>query len=578
MKSPDSPSKLQAAAPESEAEGGQSQGKTLAAPAFELTAGGGDAPGGQGTLPNGLPIALSNQIKTLLGVDPSQAVIHKNSGKAAEIGALAFVQGNEIHFAPGKFNPNTREGKELIGHEFTHYKQQMQGLVQPTSEIAGMPLNEDPALEAAADAMGAKIAAEQGGAAAASAVAGGGGASSPIQAKMEAAEPQPEAETAAPEAAPVPAPEQGDEVDPAVRMAQEIAAEAGDTQLAALPDQQPTQVPENIQQPSTQTQTSAEQQAAGPAPTGAVVQRWGWLKKAWNGVKSVAKGAWNGIKSGAKAVWNGAKAVAKVAWKGIKAVGGYVWNVIKSVAALGHALVIKIWPRIWKLITHLGSGAADLVKWVWTGIKTTVTNPRGLGKWFVDGLKGGGAWVGRLVTKLLDVIGFAEILDLIGQVIKFNTRSLTGTEIEEAKKVFGSAVPYWKVRVDEHSLIANIGKWFQGGKDELGVVVGYTINLTTRVKCAAGNEDMAWIVHELTHAAQCEAIGLQYIPEALIAQHAGGGYEYGGPNALAGKHLRDFNREQQGDICRDYYYKDLYKRAPSPHYLPLIEEARRGEF
>lgn len=577
MKSPDSPSKLQVNAPESEAEGGQSQGKTLAAPAFELTAGGGDAPGGPGTLPNGLPIALSNQIKTLLGVDPAQAVIHKNSSKAAEIGALAFVQGHEIHFAPGKFNPNTREGKELIGHEFTHYKQQLQGLVQPTSEIAGMPLNDDAGLEGEADAIAAKIAAEQGGAVAAQPVAKGGGAPAPIQAKMEAAEPEAQAETAAPEAASVPAAEQGDEVDPAVRMAQEIAAEAGDTKLAALPDQQPTQVPENIQQPSTQTQTSAEQQSAGPAPTGAVVQRWGWLKKAWNGVKSVAKGAWNGIKSGAKAVWNGTKAVAKVAWKGIKAVGGYVWNVIKSVVALGHALVIKIWPRIWKLIKHLGSGAADLLKWLWTGIKTAFTKPGDLGKWFVDGLKGGAAWAGRLLTKLLDVVGLAEILDLLGQVIKLNTRSLTGTEKTEAKKVFGDAVPYWKVRVDEFSLIANLGKWFEGSKN-MGVTVGYTINLTRQVDSTAGSEDMAWMIHELTHVAQCEAVGLQYMPEALIAQKFGAGYDYGGANSLVGKHLREFNREQQGDICEHYYFKELYRNDPSPHYLPLIQEARRGEF
>ena len=527
-------------------------------------------------LPNGLPITLSNQIQTLLGVDPAQAVLHKNSSKAAEIGALAFVRGHEIHFAPGKFNPNTREGKELIVHEFTHYKQQLQGLVQPTSEIAGMPLNDDAGLEGEADAMAAKIATEQGGAVAAQPVARGGGAPAPIQAKMEAAEPEAQAETAAPESAPVPAAEPGDEVDPAVRMAQEIAAEAGDTKLAALPDQQPTQVPENIQQPSTQTQTSAEQQSAGPAPTGAVVQRWGWLKKAWNGVKSVAKGAWNGIKSGAKAVWGGVKTAAKAVWKGVKAVGGYVWNVIKSVAALGHALVIKIWPRIWKLITHLGSGAWDLLKWLWTGIKTTFTKPGDLGKWFVDGLKGGAAWAGRLVTKLLDVVGIMEILDLLGQVIKFNTRTLTAAEITEAKKVFGNFVPYWKVRVDEFSLIANLGKWFQGSAG-MGVTIGYTINFSRKISPAAGNGDMHWLIHELTHVAQCEAVGLQYIPEALIAQ-AGTGYNYGGPAGLVGKHLRDFNREQQGDICADYYGDVLYGSTPATDYQPLIDEARRGEF
>ncbi|MFN8396789.1 MAG: hypothetical protein U0176_19345 [Bacteroidia bacterium] len=49
------------------------------------------------------------------------------------------------------------------------------------------------------------------------------------------------------------------------------------------------------------------------------------------------------------------------------------------------------------------------------------------------------------------------MLDLLGQVIKFNTRSLTGTEIAEAQKVFGGVVPYWKVRVDEYSSSRGLG-------------------------------------------------------------------------------------------------------------------------
>ncbi|MFN8396788.1 MAG: DUF4157 domain-containing protein [Bacteroidia bacterium] len=69
------------------------------------------------------------------------------------------------------------------------------------------------------------------------------------------------------------------------------------------------------------------------------------------------------------------------------------------------------------------------------------------------------------------------------------------------------------------------------GYSGLGVTIGYTINFSQKVSPAPGNNDMHWLIHELTHVAQCEAVGLQYIPEALIAQ-AGTGYNYGGPAGL----------------------------------------------
>jgi hypothetical protein len=407
---------------------------------------------------------------------------------------------------------------------------------------------------------------------------GGGNA---IQAKMdtEAAPAQEQAAGAEHEQEGMPEKEHGDEHDPGVRMAQDIAAEAGLAELAMQPDQQQTAESDGHAQAAGQHegQQSVQRKAAG----GPVIQRWGWLKKLWGGVKSVAGSVWNGVKTVGKGianvagkVWGGIKTAAGYAWKGIKAVAGYAWNVIKSVAALGHAYIIKIWPRIWKLIEHLGSGGLDLVKWLWTGIKTTFTHPGQLGKWFVDGLIGGGAWVGRLVTKVLDIAGLAEWMDFLGQVIKVNTRSLNATEIAEARKVLGSAVPYWKVRVDEASLIAKIANW---GGPGMGVTIGYTVNFSKGVSPAAGNSDMHWLIHELTHVAQCESRGLQYIPEALIAQHTDG-YGYGGPAGLAGKHLVDFNREQQGDICADYYRDVLYGNPAETAYDVVIPEAKQGKF
>lgn len=42
-------------------------------------------------------------------------------------GTDTFVRGNEIHFAPGRFDPHSNSGRELITHELAHVVQQRQG-------------------------------------------------------------------------------------------------------------------------------------------------------------------------------------------------------------------------------------------------------------------------------------------------------------------------------------------------------------------------------------------------------------------------------------------------------------------
>jgi hypothetical protein len=91
-----------------------------------------------------------------MGADFSDVRIHPNSSKAPEVGALAYTQGNDVHFAPGQFSPNTNSGRHLLGHELAHVVQQRQGRVQATTEVAGMPVNDSAALEREADVWGRK--------------------------------------------------------------------------------------------------------------------------------------------------------------------------------------------------------------------------------------------------------------------------------------------------------------------------------------------------------------------------------------------------------------------------------------
>lgn len=101
-----------------------------------------------------MPEELKANMESAFNTNFSDVRVHSNSGKAKEVGALAYTQGTDVHFAPGQFKPESSAGQQLLGHELTHVVQQGQGRVKPTGEVSGMPLNDSPALENEADEMG----------------------------------------------------------------------------------------------------------------------------------------------------------------------------------------------------------------------------------------------------------------------------------------------------------------------------------------------------------------------------------------------------------------------------------------
>lgn len=97
---------------------------------------------------NGLPGALQAGIQALSGVDVSDVQVHRNSAQPAQLNALAYAQGSNIHLASGQ--------EHHLPHEAWHVVQQRQGRVAPTMQLAGVGINDDASLEEEADAMGAK--------------------------------------------------------------------------------------------------------------------------------------------------------------------------------------------------------------------------------------------------------------------------------------------------------------------------------------------------------------------------------------------------------------------------------------
>ncbi|MBK9451064.1 MAG: DUF4157 domain-containing protein [Bacteroidetes bacterium] len=114
--------------------------------------------GSESSGPSGIPDEVMGKMESTFNTDFSNVNIVQNSSKASEAGALAYAQGNDVHFAPGQFSPETPGGQQLLGHELSHVVQQRQGRVQANSAVNGMAVNNDHALEAEADAMGAKAA------------------------------------------------------------------------------------------------------------------------------------------------------------------------------------------------------------------------------------------------------------------------------------------------------------------------------------------------------------------------------------------------------------------------------------
>ena len=101
----------------------------------------------------GMPDNLKAGIESLSGFSMDDVRVHYNSSKPATVQALAYTQGTDIHVAPGQ--------EKCLPHEAWHVAQQMAGRVSPTTNINGMPVNDNAGLEHEADVMGEKAVAQR---------------------------------------------------------------------------------------------------------------------------------------------------------------------------------------------------------------------------------------------------------------------------------------------------------------------------------------------------------------------------------------------------------------------------------
>jgi len=97
----------------------------------------------------GMPDHLKAGVESLSGLSLDHVRVHYHSDEPAQLNALAYAQGSDIHVAPGQ--------EQHLPHEAWHVVQQAQGRVQPTMQLnEGVPVNDDAGLEQEADVMGTR--------------------------------------------------------------------------------------------------------------------------------------------------------------------------------------------------------------------------------------------------------------------------------------------------------------------------------------------------------------------------------------------------------------------------------------
>jgi ribosomal protein S18 acetylase RimI-like enzyme len=106
-----------------------------------------------------LPETIRSKMEAALGADFSDVRVHVGP-QAERIGAIAFTTGSDIYFAPGRYQPDTMPGRQLLGHELAHVVQQRAGRVKNPLG-SGLAIVQDRALEAEAERLGRQAAAHR---------------------------------------------------------------------------------------------------------------------------------------------------------------------------------------------------------------------------------------------------------------------------------------------------------------------------------------------------------------------------------------------------------------------------------
>ena len=267
----------------------------------------------------------------------------------------------------------------------------------------------------------------------------------------------------------------------------------------------------------------------------------------WEGIKGAARAVGGAIVSAGRAVGSALSTAAQAVGRFISGAARWIGERVRDLSQWVVSLIQNLPARLARLASTIVDGLAGVASFIPGAIRALASGGlSGFASWLWERAKRGGAWVLTLLSRVFDVLGGPEALEFVWHMIT-RARPLSGTEITAASSVLGpNAIRWGDVRVSEGGLLSIIFA-LNGGR---AFTTFHTINL-------APNETIDVVVHELAHVYQYERAGSVYIGQAIHAQ-ATVGYGYGRGAGLvrdknAGKHYRDYNREQQAQIAQDYY-------------------------
>lgn len=187
--------------------------------------------------------------------------------------------------------------------------------------------------------------------------------------------------------------------------------------------------------------------------------------------------------------------------------------------------------RIKRLFHHLLYGFRQMQR-----IYVKSPGEKAWGRWLLF-------WVLETVFLLLDLLGLAELFEILHRGIKWKARPLSAAEQHLAKPYFGESLNWQRIRIDDRA--------------KLGTQKGKVCYVTFHIIHCYGSMETSLFMHEMVHIWQYSKVGSVYIPRALWAQHTPAGYDYGGANALQNhSDLWAFNYEQMADIIADGFRLD----------------------
>lgn len=181
-----------------------------------------------------------------------------------------------------------------------------------------------------------------------------------------------------------------------------------------------------------------------------------------------------------------------------------------------------------------------------------------------------------LMVQLFDLIGAPELIQFILR-LPAHTSPLTPAEKAAVTDHIGIRMRLTDVRLAEGGLL----RWVFRFNGNLAFTAWHTIFLP-QTPVSHSRQNLALLVHELTHVYQYEQVGTRYMTEAvyMLITTRRNCYQYGGAAGLQQAHqqqipLSRFNREQQAQIVQDYF-SGCQAGNDISSFLPYIHDLRHG--